>query len=65
MKKKYYLATNEKDIFHYGCLEQDQKIVTGQPVLIVVDTIEEFIEVLKSYNIQIDINECLKDYEDE
>jgi hypothetical protein len=63
MKKKYYLATNEKDVFHYGCLEHDQEIVTGQPVLIVVDSIEEFLTVLENYNLKIDIEECLNEQE--
>jgi hypothetical protein len=59
MKKKYYLATNEKDVFHYGCLDSEQEIKTGQPVLIVVDTIKEFLEVLKSYNVEVDVDECI------
>jgi hypothetical protein len=65
MKKKYYLATNEKDIFHYGCLDSEQEIKTGQPVLIVVDTIEDFLEVLKNYNVEVDINEYFKQEQNE
>jgi hypothetical protein len=49
---RYYLATNEKDIFHYGGLEDGQEVKTGQPILIVVDTIEEFRDLLKKYNLE-------------
>jgi hypothetical protein len=52
---RYYLATNEKDIFHYGGLEDGQEVKTGQPILIVVNTVEELLEILENYNIQIDI----------
>jgi hypothetical protein len=49
---RYYLATDEKDIFHYGCLEDGQEVKTGQPILIIVETIEEFRDLLKKYNLE-------------
>jgi hypothetical protein len=49
---KYYLATNEVDVFHYGEMEDSMEIVTGQPNLFFYNTKEELIVVLESYGQQ-------------
>lgn len=49
---KYYLATNEVDVFHYGELQEGMEVSTGQPNLFFYNTKEEFITVLKSYGQQ-------------
>ncbi len=46
---KWYLATNEIDIFHYGPMEDDMETTTGQPKLFFYTTKEELINVLTSY----------------
>lgn len=47
--KQYFLATNEKDVFHYGKLLQGQVLETGQPKLFDFDTKQELIDKLKEY----------------
>ena len=37
----YYLATNKVDIFHYGEIQENQEISTGQPFLEYFETKEE------------------------
>ena len=49
---KWYLATNEIDIFHYGSMEEEWQITTGQPMLFFYNTKEELIIVLESYGQQ-------------
>ena len=49
---KWYLATNEVDIFHYGSMEEEWEITTGQPNLFFYNTKEELIIVLESYGQQ-------------
>jgi len=49
---KYYLATNEVDIFHYGELQEGMEVSTGQPNLFFYSTKEELIAVLESYEQQ-------------
>jgi hypothetical protein len=46
---KYYLATNEVDVFHYGEMADTSVFTTGQPVSFVYDTREELIEKLAEY----------------
>ena len=46
---KYYLATNEVDVFHYGEMEDDMEFTTGQPVSFIYDTKEELIAKLGDY----------------
>ena len=46
---KYYLATNEVDVFHYGEMEDDMEFTTGQPVSFIHDTKEELIAKLAEY----------------
>jgi hypothetical protein len=46
---KYYLATNEVDVFHYGEMEDSSMFTTGQPVSFVYVTREELIEKLADY----------------
>jgi hypothetical protein len=49
---KWYLATNEIDVFHYGSMEDSDEITTGQPILFFYDTKEELIIALETYNQQ-------------
>ena len=49
---KWYLATNEIDIFHYGSMEEGWQITTGQPNLFFYNTKDELIIVLESYGQQ-------------
>jgi hypothetical protein len=49
---KWYLATNEVDVFHYGSMEEDWEIVTGQPILSFYDTKEKLINALELYGQQ-------------
>jgi hypothetical protein len=46
---KYYLATNEVDIFHYGGMTDESVFTTGQPVSFVYDTKSELIAKLTEY----------------
>ena len=46
---KYYLATNEVDVFHYGEMEDTMEFTTGQPVSFMYDTKEELIAKLTEY----------------
>jgi hypothetical protein len=46
---KYYLATNEVDVFHYGEMEDGMELTTGQPVSFIYDTEEELIAKLAEY----------------
>ena len=43
---KYYVAHNDKDIFHYGKLEEGQQVDSGQPYFQEFETEEELIEFL-------------------
>jgi hypothetical protein len=49
---KWYLATNEIDIFHYGTMEEEWQITTGQPMLFFYNTKEELIIALELYGQQ-------------
>jgi hypothetical protein len=49
---KWYLATNEIDIFHYGTMEEEWQITTGQPMLFFYNTKEELIIALELYEQQ-------------
>jgi len=49
---KWYLATNEVDVFHYGSMEEEWQITTGQPNLFFYDTKEELITALDVYGHQ-------------
>ena len=49
---KWYLATNEVDVFHYGQKLEDMEVSTGQPNLFFYDTKEELITTLESYGQQ-------------
>jgi hypothetical protein len=46
---KYYLATNEVDIFHYGEMADTSVFTTGQPVSFVYATKAELITKLAEY----------------
>jgi len=46
---KYYLATNEVDVFHYGEMADTSVFTTGQPVSFVYATKAELIEKLAEY----------------
>ena len=47
---RYFLATNEIDVFHYGLLIEDQQVATGQPKLFYFDTEAELITALENYD---------------
>jgi hypothetical protein len=46
---KYYLATNEVDVFHYGEMEDTCEFTTGQPVSFIYNTKEELVAALTGY----------------
>lgn len=46
---KYYLATNEVDVFHYGEMEDTCEFTTGQPVSFLYNTKEELVTTLTGY----------------
>jgi hypothetical protein len=46
---KYYLATNEVDVFHYGEMEDISEFTTGQPVSFLYNTKEELVAALTGY----------------
>jgi hypothetical protein len=46
---KYYLATNEVDIFHYGEMADESVFTTGQPVSFMYATKAELIAKLAEY----------------
>lgn len=46
---KYYLTTNETDVFHYGELLDGQVLATGQPRWFLFATEKELIDKLKGY----------------
>lgn len=46
---KYYLATNEVDVFHYGEMADTSVFTTGQPVSFVYNTKAELISKLTEY----------------
>lgn len=46
---RYYLATNEIDVFHYGSIETNQSLETGQPKLTYFTTKQQLINALASY----------------
>ena len=58
---KYYLATNEVDVFHYGEMEDSMEIVTGQPNLFFYNTKEELITALESYGQQYQESTIIED----
>ena len=46
---KWYLATNEVDVFHYGSMEEDMEITTGQPQVFFYTTKEDLVSALTGY----------------
>ena len=47
---KWYLATNEIDIFHYGSIDKEMEFTTGQPKSFFYNTEKELIDALTLYN---------------
>ena len=43
---KYYLATNEIDTFHFGKMEEESILTTGQPKVFYFDTEDKLISKL-------------------
>lgn len=41
---RFYLAHNEVNVFHYGRLQENQVVTTGQPFLEYFDTEQELID---------------------
>ena len=58
---KWYLATNEIDVFHYGSMEEEWEITTGQPNLFFYNTKEELIIALELYGQQYQDPTAIKD----
>lgn len=58
---KWYLATNEIDVFHYGSMEEEWQITTGQPMLFFYNTKEELIITLELYNQQYQEPDTIED----
>jgi hypothetical protein len=58
---KWYLATNEIDVFHYGSMEEEWDIVTGQPKLFFYNTKEELIIALELYEQQYQEPDTIED----
>lgn len=58
---KWYLATNEIDIFHYGVMEEEWEITTGQPNLLFYNTKEELITALDYYGQQYHDSNTIED----
>lgn len=52
MKITYYIAHNEKDIFHYGFYEEDESFETGQPIVETFDDKEKWIERMNELKIE-------------
>ena len=48
---KYYLAHNNKDVFHYGKKEKGQQVNSGQPYFESFETEEELKNFLKTKGI--------------
>jgi hypothetical protein len=61
---KWYLATNEIDVFHYGSMEEEWQITTGQPMLFFYNTKEELIIALESYEQQYQEPTTIEDIDD-
>ena len=57
---KYYVAHNNKDIFHYGKKEEGQQVNSGQPYFETFETEEELREFLTEKGI--DYEPIHKDY---
>ena len=49
---KYYVAHNDKDIFHYGKLEEGQQVDSGQPYFEEFETEEQLKEFLTEKGIE-------------
>jgi len=58
---KWYLATNEIDVFHYGSMEEEWQITTGQPKLFFYNTKEELIIALELYEQQYQEPDTIED----
>lgn len=43
---KYYLTTNETDVFHFGEMEEGSILTTGQPKVFYFDTEQKLIDKL-------------------
>ena len=48
---RYFLAHNEKDVFHYGEMLENQVITTGQPSLEYFDSLDFLKDRLSFFNI--------------
>ena len=53
-KDTWFIAHNSVDIFHYGFVEKDKALDTGQPILEEFDTEEEWLVRLSELNIDIE-----------
>lgn len=60
----YYLATNEIDVFHYGSINNNQTLETGQPFLYYYNTKEELTNILESFGQQYQEPIVIEDIDD-
>ena len=60
----YYLATNEIDVFHYGPINNNQTLETGQPFLYYYNTKEELTNILESFGQQYQEPIMIEDIDD-
>jgi len=51
---KYYVAHNDKDVFHYGTVEDDQQFNTGQPYFKEFKTKKGLTNFLNKKNVEYD-----------
>ena len=54
---KYYVAHNDKDIFHYGKLEEGLQVNSGQPYFEEFETEQELIDFLTTKGIDYETND--------
>jgi len=59
----YYLAHNETDTFHCGCIPETHEVITGQPNLETFSTKQELLDRLNVLNCE--LTESCSQYIDE
>ncbi len=53
----YFIAHNEKDIFHHGWVEKGQALDSGQPIIEKFGSRSQFLARCKALNIELDIED--------
>lgn len=59
----YFLAHNDNDVFHYGCVPETHEVATGQPHLETFLTKQNLLNRLTTLNLE--ITESCQQYIDE